>query len=567
MTVVPAPSLLETLDLAGVDGSVDWRELTTDQLHDLIRGALQQLDEQEPDTPSDGVLQRSVQLEETLRAATPLQYKYTGLIKDGFDTLTLRDTLGLPEGKTAFRDANDLVAKTHGIRGYEAAGRARLAASMTPARATDPDLGTTLGETRLPILGAFQGGVNPAKLSAAVSMINEIDKTAETAGKDEAYRAKLRTLIEKDLAKRIESTTPEEFSRFVGERKKQALASLDPTDHNFSQQQSYAMYDVRRVGPVRGNKNAIEYKVIMDAEGDEATQTMLYALTNPRGKDDDAGFETRSKGHRRMHALRDLIKFGMANLDKSGFRGASGAHTQMLVITDYATLLDGVRTELAGLLPEISTQQREKLLTILAQMHSTEPSADVDESAYVPEFNGEQAPGASTMHVGKSVLTLPPPKTTDIDGILDDDDLDRLQPRVSQGIFTRYIPPDVIFRVRCDVGVSPITLTGQRQVLSSGQQQRQFSEPIRRAILARDRGCAVPGCYWAASLCEVHHVQYWSKDGDTSTANGVQLCAHHHSAIHAEQLHISKVDGEFRFTMHPLIDPAQEPRKNYFFQT
>ncbi|NWN88599.1 MAG: HNH endonuclease [Micrococcaceae bacterium] len=565
MTIATAPNLLETLDLPGVDGPVDWGELTTEQLHDLIRGAFQQLDDQEPDVPSDGVLQRSMQLEETLRAATPLQYLYTGLIKDGFDTVKLRDTLGLPRGKTAFRDTNDLIAKTHGIRGHEAAGRVRLAASMTPARVTDPDRGTTVGETRLPILGAFQGRVNPGKLSAAVSMINDVDKTAETAGKDEAYRAKLRTVIEKDLATKIESTTPEEFSRFVGERKRQAMASLDPADHNFSQQQTDAMYDVRRVGPVRGNKNAIEYKVIMDAEGDEATQTMLYALTNPRGKDDDAEFETRSKGHRRMHALRDLIKFGMANLDKSGFRGASGAHTQMLVITDYATLLDGVRKELAGLLPEIDAEQRERLLTLLAQMHTAEVSQG--ESTHVPEIAGAQVSESSTTNVGESVMSLPPPKTTDIGELFDDDNLDRLQPRVSQGIFTRYIPPDVIFRLRCDVGVSPITLTGRRQVLSSGQQQRQFSEPIRRAILARDRGCVVPGCYWAASLCEVHHVQYWSEDGDTSTANGVQLCSHHHQALHADQLHISKVDGEFRFTLHRLIDPGQEPRKNYFFQT
>ena len=49
--------------------------------------------------------------------------------------------------------------------------------------------------------------------------------------------------------------------------------------------------------------------------------------------------------------LRDALSFVLANFDKAGFRGASGAHTQMLVMTDYATLLEGLRREFAELLP------------------------------------------------------------------------------------------------------------------------------------------------------------------------------------------------------------------------
>src|SRR5690625_362917 len=133
------------------------------------------------------------------------------------------------------------------------------------------------------------------------------------------------------------------------------------------------MYDVRRVGPVRGNKNAVEYRMITDAEGDELLQTLLTAATNPRGKDDaDEGFETRSRSHRRMHVLRDALKFVLANFDKTGFRGASGAHTQMLVLTDYATLLEGLRFEIGEHLPELQAQQRENLLQHMAQSLSAE---------------------------------------------------------------------------------------------------------------------------------------------------------------------------------------------------
>lgn len=562
---------LEALELPGIDAVVDWDALTTDQTHDLIRGLFQLLAEQEPAEPTNGVLHRSLQLEETLRAAVPLQYRYTGLIKDGFTSTSLRSTLGLPEGKTAFRDATDVLAKTHGIRANEASSRLRLAASMTPARASDPERDDALavGQTRLPILGAFQGSVNPSKLSSALSMIDAVDKNAENAGKDAAYRANLRTLIEKDLADKIETTTPEEFSRYVSERKKQLLASVDPSDNTFTQQQSEAMHDVRRIGPVRGNKNAIEYRVVVDAEGDEATQTALYAVTNPRGKSDDDAFDTRSTGQRRMHALRDLIKFALANLDKSGFRGASGAHTQMTVLTDYATLLDGVRNELDELLPELTERQRTKLLGMLAKADMTED----EDTAYLPEIQetpAEEAPtecSSQQVQIGDKLLTVPPPKTANVDELLNDNNLDRLQQRISRGLYTSYIPPDVLLRMHCNVGVTPITLTGHRQVLSIGRQQRIFSDALRRAILARDRGCAVPGCHWAASLCELHHVRYWSQDGETSTDNGVVLCGHHHQALHAGQLHITRINGEFRFVLHPLIDPTQQPRKNYFYQS
>ena len=219
------------------------------------------------------------------------------------------------------------------------------------------------------------------------------------------------------------------------------------------------MHDVRRVGPVRGNKNAIEYRLTLDAEGDEATQTLFATLTNPRGKGDDEEFERRSAGQRRMHALRDVIKFSLANLDKAGFRGASGAHTQMTVITDYASLLEGIRNDLADALPEVAAASEGRATgpvwpSCTRPRVTRTPSRGGD--ARVPEPSGQNIP-PQTITLGDTILTVPPPKKSDVSELFDDDNLDRLQPRISRGIFTNYIPPDVILRMRCDVGVSPIT--------------------------------------------------------------------------------------------------------------
>lgn len=553
-----------TSALPHADSPVDWGALTTEEIHAALLGAFAELDLREKDAPSDGVLHRSVQLDDTLRAATPLQYRYAGLLKDAFDNAKLRECVNLPQGKTAFRDATDFLAKTHGIRANEASSRLRLAASLTPARASDPDRQHDVGTTRFPLLGALQGQVNPTKLASALSMLEDLDKNAEAAGKDQAFREKIRRVAEKDLVEKIEQTTPEEFGRYVSQRKKDLLAAMDPPDGNFTQAHTDAMYDIRRTGPVRGNKNAIGYEMVVDAEADEILQTYLMARTNPRGKDDeDAEFETRSRGHRRMVALRDALKFVTANLDKTGFRGASGAHTQMLVMIDYPTLLEGLRKELDDQLPEMTTAQRQRLLATLVEEHQDGQARGTD-----PPANGTGPPDqGATIRLGDNVLALPPPKTTDIEEIVDDDNLDRLQPRISQGVYSSYIPPHVLLRIHCAVGITPITLTGDRQILSVGTSVRKFPEHILRAIQARDRGCAVPGCHVPASLCEVHHYQYWSQGGATSTDNGVMLCSHHHAAVHAKALKITKADGAFRFMLHELIDAKQQPRVNYFFQT
>src|SRR5699024_7258318 len=118
----------------------------------------------------------------------------------------------------------------------------------------------------------------------------------------------------------------------------------------------------------------------------------------------------------------------------------------------------------------------------------------------------------------------------------------------------------------CNISVSPITLTGQRQVLSIGRKQRQFSESLRRAILARNRGCAVPGRHWPAAWCELHHIKYWSRNGETSTENGVMMCAHHHRALQTRLSQTERANGVIRFKLHPMIDPAEEARKHYFWQ-
>src|SRR5699024_4830218 len=240
-----------------------------------------------------------------------------------------------------------------------------------------------------------------------------------------------------------------------------------------------------------------------DAEGNETFSTIEAMANNPRAKDDDT-FDSRTRGQRSMHAFRDALKFALANLEHSELRGANGAHTQMVIIGDYPTLIQGLRTEMADVLPEIQAEKREKLLALLAEGKSAEADADT-----LLEPNTSQP--TSSILLNDATVKVPAPKTDNTAEIIQDENLNPLQSRISHRIYPPSIPPTVLSRLLCDVSVSPVTLTGNRQVLSIGRKQRQLSASLRRAILARDRGCAVPGCHWPAARSEEHTSELQSR--------------------------------------------------------
>jgi hypothetical protein len=59
---------------------------------------------------------------------------------------------------------------------------------------------------------------------------------------------------------------------------------------------------------------------------------------------------------------------------------------------------------------------------------------------------------------------------------------------------------------------------------------------IRKAVIARDKGCAWPGgCNRRPAACDVHHVRHKRRGGKTSSNDCVLLCQYHHDiCIHRE---------------------------------
>ncbi|CAN7500602.1 DUF222 domain-containing protein [Arthrobacter sp. LjRoot14] len=132
--------------------------------------------------------------------------------------------------------------------------------------------------------------------------------------------------------------------------------------------------------------------------------------------------------------------------------------------------------------------------------------------------------------------------------------------------FTGPVTAATVRKIACDADIIPVLLGSQGRVLDIGRTTRIFPPHIRKAITARDQGCAFPGCTIPAPWCEAHHITYWSHGGTTSTENGTLLCSHHHHLIHKEQWQIQVKTGVPWFIPPPHIDPRQKPRRNNYFR-
>jgi hypothetical protein len=86
-------------------------------------------------------------------------------------------------------------------------------------------------------------------------------------------------------------------------------------------------------------------------------------------------------------------------------------------------------------------------------------------------------------------------------------------------------------RLLCDAGVVPVIEDSAGTPLDVGRKRRLFSGALRRALLARDRGCRFPGCSHTRFL-HAHHVRHWIDGGTTCLDNALMLCSRHHALVH-----------------------------------
>ncbi|MGN7950428.1 HNH endonuclease signature motif containing protein [Microbacterium sp. 22215] len=122
-----------------------------------------------------------------------------------------------------------------------------------------------------------------------------------------------------------------------------------------------------------------------------------------------------------------------------------------------------------------------------------------------------------------------------------------------------HLPVSVAAQVACS-GLIQRVLMDEGRIIGITTTDRVFTVHQRRAIIARDKECLIPGCHVPASWCEIHHVTEHARGGPTHTDNGVPLCWWHHRSLGSSGWEIRMDDGVPQVRGPRWWDPDQRWR-------
>jgi hypothetical protein len=110
------------------------------------------------------------------------------------------------------------------------------------------------------------------------------------------------------------------------------------------------------------------------------------------------------------------------------------------------------------------------------------------------------------------------------------------------------LPQAILQRWMCDCAIGRVVMAGRSVPIDLGHLSYTPSVAQRRALIARDRGCIVPGCHRKPRWCQAHHVIPWP-EGPTNLTNLVLLCKRHHKHIHTGHIRLQQDEEAKRWTV------------------
>ncbi|WP_130012186.1 HNH endonuclease signature motif containing protein [Serinicoccus sediminis] len=105
-----------------------------------------------------------------------------------------------------------------------------------------------------------------------------------------------------------------------------------------------------------------------------------------------------------------------------------------------------------------------------------------------------------------------------------------------------YVPPRQASEMACSAELTPVWMAADGEPLALGHKARYATPSQWLALVARDKGCSYPGCSALPQWCDSHHVDWWSRGGETDVSRMALLCGRHHTVVHQHDLSAS-VDG------------------------
>ncbi len=100
------------------------------------------------------------------------------------------------------------------------------------------------------------------------------------------------------------------------------------------------------------------------------------------------------------------------------------------------------------------------------------------------------------------------------------------------------VPIEIAEQAACAGQVSVVQHGADGAVVGISR-RRRFPSPLqRRALEARHRTCAMPGCHHEGRL-QAHHLHHWIRGGPTKLSNVALVCTAHHRLVHLHHLQLT----------------------------
>ena len=517
-----------------------------------------------------------------LEAAGVLERGLTELAAASLWSLSDRETLALRERLEAVRSGLDarVLAATREVDARAAAaasGAATTAAWLTGRLHLHP----AAAKTEITLAADLDGSLPRTAAALAAGQITREQAAAIASG----IRALPRRL-EPSLRDEAETFLVEQAAQFdpaaLRKLARHLTVTLDPEHADQLEREEVEAADRQELTLSTDAYGAGHLRGSFDPEGRALLQAALDAVSGPR-RGPDGERDPRSPSQRRAEGLLDLIRLALAHDDMP----EAGGEPVTVLLTAPFHVLHG-HDESSACRPDCpprpttpgrppADQEPQRASTDGSALFGTAdpgdagslPAGDPGDSREPGDGGGREDAQreAQVDAAGVSAGALAVPPASDASGrpagapASDASGAPAGSPTAHLEDGTP-VSPETARRMSCDAWLVAAIIATTGEILDIGRLSRTVPRPIRRALIARDGGCAFPGCGRPPRWCHAHHIWHWSKGGPTALHNLVLLCGAHHRVIHHHgwEVWLDPDTGLPLFRAPRWIDPDQRPR-------
>ncbi len=323
-----------------------------------------------------------------------------------------------------------------------------------------------------------------------------------------------------------------------------------------------AAYD-REALKLRKADNGVAFTGYLANENAELFRTLIHAHAKPR-KTIDGALDPRGRDKRQADALTTIL--ATATNPTAGDPIAMVAEQPArgpVAVDDLAEALPGMPTDEESTATAITGHSPAE-----GPAHGAAqgPAENLAHAAVVAEHGAGHGPARSPAQgegQGRSGGCTPghAPKAH-ITVTIDFNDLKAATAdKIGHLIYGDALSAATIRRLACDAQIVPVVLGSQSQPLDVGTSVRLATGPMRKALIARDKGCVCCGA--PPIYCDAHHVVSWIDGGETKITNLALICRRCHRDLHAGHWDIHITNGVVHVARPAWATPTSPPRGKY----